>query len=818
MVKHALLVLVVMALLLPTTAFSDFDPNEHVLFSGDAVHEIHLTFHQTAWYDSLVANFEGLDDPLYLAAEFDWSTVHFDSIGVRFKGNSSYYSYPTDKKSFKLDINEYIDGQDIDGLDKLNLNNGFKDPSFIRERCFWELAAAAGLPYLRTNHAALYINGTYWGLYALIEQVDNEFIESRFGGSEDGNLFKGDPHGTLQWEGSDQTAYYDDFELKTNEDVNDWSDLVDLIDEINNTPTVDLPDSLSPVLEVNSAMAMLALNNLTVNLDSYNGSGHNYYLYHRDYDDRFALVPWDANEAWGCFNMGLSVPLLKTLPPQWLNWPPPSRPLAERLWTVADYWDVYVGHLQALMAGAADPDTLLARMVSLRDLIRPSVYADTKKMYTNQEFDDAMAFDIGGGPGGVSPGLEPFIRDRHSYLTGVIGTYTPRDGLVLNELMAVNNTTVADEFGEFDDWIELANTGPVPIALSGLYLTDDMAFPQTYALPDTTLEAGDYLVIWADDDTEQGPLHAAFKLTSGGETVFLLDGAVVADQVTFPPLGADQSYGRWPDGNGVWELLSEATPGAENQNPEQPEEIVLFLNEFLAKNDTNIQDEAGEYEDWVEIYNPGPDPVEMGGLYLTDDLASTTNWSFPDTTLPAEEFLIVWCDDDPGDGPLHATFKLGGSGEEIGLFGRLAAGNEEIDSYVFGAQSDDVSEGRQTDGGLPWVFFTEPTPGASNEGLSGFDPVLPGMVRLLPSYPNPFNPATLITYELPAPARVSLVIYDVTGRRVKTLRAGSTTEAGRHEDLWYGRDDTGRLVAAGVYFYRLQVDNREWTRRMVLVK
>ena len=114
----------------------------------------------------------------------------------------------------------------------------------------------------------------------------------------------------------------------------------------------------------------------------------------------------------------------------------------------------------------------------------------------------------------------------------------------------------------------------------------------------------------------------------------------------------------------------------------------------MALNNAGIRDEAGSYEDWIEIYNPGPDAVDMTGLFLTDDLTLTTQWAFPDTTLAAGGFLLVWCDNDPEDGPLHAIFKLSGSGESIGLFGRLSAGNQAIDSVTFGAQTSNVSEGR----------------------------------------------------------------------------------------------------------------------------
>ncbi len=109
----------------------------------------------------------------------------------------------------------------------------------------------------------------------------------------------------------------------------------------------------------------------------------------------------------------------------------------------------------------------------------------------------------------------------------------------------------------------------------------------------------------------------------------------------------------------------------------------------------------------------------MLGLFLTDDVASTTQWSFPDTVLEAGGFLLVWTDNDENDGPLHTNFKLSSGGEEVGIYGRLAAGNEVIDAYSFGSQSTDISEGRSTNGGPTWQFFSTPTPGASNTGSSG---------------------------------------------------------------------------------------------------
>jgi beta-glucanase (GH16 family) len=89
---------------------------------------------------------------------------------------------------------------------------------------------------------------------------------------------------------------------------------------------------------------------------------------------------------------------------------------------------------------------------------------------------------------------------------------------------------------------------------------------------------------------------------------------------------------------------------------------------------------------------------------------------------------------------------------------------------------------------------------------------------LHPAFPNPFNPATTIAYDLASPATVRLAVFDVAGQRVKTLVAGARKGAGRHEVTWNGRDDAGRLAPAGVYFYRLEADGLSSTRRMTLLK
>jgi len=96
--------------------------------------------------------------------------------------------------------------------------------------------------------------------------------------------------------------------------------------------------------------------------------------------------------------------------------------------------------------------------------------------------------------------------------------------------------------------------------------------------------------------------------------------------------------------------------------------------------------------------------------------------------------------------------------------------------------------------------------------------VVPPEVLLAQNAPNPFNPITTISFELPKPTIVNLGIYDLSGQLVRILIDGRTIEAGRNERIWNGRDATGRTAAAGVYFYRLEAGDFIETKKMVLLK
>jgi large repetitive protein len=147
-------------------------------------------------------------------------------------------------------------------------------------------------------------------------------------------------------------------------------------------------------------------------------------------------------------------------------------------------------------------------------------------------------------------------------------TTIPR--LVLNELLAVNNSTLADPADQdFDDWLEIANPETTSAGTAGFYLTDNFGNPTRFALPDTVIPAGGYLLLWLDGEPLQGPLHVPFSLNgTGGEeaAIYVLDGGnpVLIDSVSFGAQRPDTSYARLPNREGAWTFDPTPTPGADN--------------------------------------------------------------------------------------------------------------------------------------------------------------------------------------------------------------------------------------------------------------
>jgi len=345
--------------------------------------------------------------------------------------------------------------------------------------------------------------------------------------------------------------------------------------------------------------------------------------------------------------------------------------------------------------------------------------------YDHQDFLDS--FTTPASYSGNQPwawGVKPYIEARTSYLRA--NTPAPADlpRIFINEVIALNESIITDEAGQFEDFIELYNDEDTAVDVSGMHLSDTPGFPHLWVIPDgTVIPAKSFLLIWADNDELDGPLHANFKLGAGGEIVTLShradQGSVLIDSLVFPGLDPDRSFGRSPDGSDALEVFCAVTPEADNDPRDDcftdPDPTpMIFVNEWLASNGGSAVDEFGDADDFIELYNAEDTPIDLGGRFLTDDLTDRTKWEIPaGVIIEANSHLVIWADNEPEQGDLHATFKLGAGGESIGLFDRVDNQLAQIDAITFGAQTTDIAEGRSPDG-TGCIAFLQPSPNNAN--------------------------------------------------------------------------------------------------------
>jgi len=290
--------------------------------------------------------------------------------------------------------------------------------------------------------------------------------------------------------------------------------------------------------------------------------------------------------------------------------------------------------------------------------------------------------------------------------------------LHINEFVAANDSTTghSDPNGQYDDWIEIYNSSEEAIDLGGYSLSDDFANAYLWTFPNNTIiEANDYLIVWADNDTTENGLHAYFKLSKSGEELILSDdegGAV--DALSYGNQTEGKSSARIPNGTGNF-VISDITHKANNESTigDLVSANSIVINEILASNSlsSGISDAAGEYDDWIELYNKNTDAVDLSGYFLSDNTTHKRKWAFPyGTSIPANGYLIVWADSDQEQEGLHTNFNLSSAGETLML---SYDNGVVIDEVTFGQQTPNISYARIPNGGTIFIQ-TQPTFNAAN--------------------------------------------------------------------------------------------------------
>ena len=306
--------------------------------------------------------------------------------------------------------------------------------------------------------------------------------------------------------------------------------------------------------------------------------------------------------------------------------------------------------------------------------------------------------------------------------------------LRVTEAMSSNRSAFPDETGAFPDWVELTNTGDSPINIKG-YGLSDRADKITFVFPDMTLAAGERVIVFASDSTQNEAgkaLHAKFKLSSAGDKLFLFGSDGIAFQeLDIPAMDSNMSY-TWVGGND-YIITDQYTPGYDNTQEGYAafrastvlQSGALVINEICASSITTLKDEDGDYPDWIEIHNTTNQAIDLSNYALSDSTDKLVKWRFPQGCViePNGYFVVFASKKDraaaEGSWP-HASFKLRSNGETVILSdiqGRM------IDMVTYDLLSADTSWGRDEEGDGSFKLFTSPTPGLPNTraGMTAMD-------------------------------------------------------------------------------------------------
>jgi hypothetical protein len=388
------------ALLLWTTAPA-LAQSQDELFDDTVLHDIHLRVSERDW-STLRAHPE---ENTYYPADLRWRGVTVRNVGIRSRGSGTRNGV---KPGLRVDMNRYVDQQFL-GLRALVLDNGFTDPSAMRDALAMKVFAHAGLPTARESHARLFVNDEYAGMYAVVEPIDRTLITRLFG-SDEGNVEDGGYLYEYDWGfeyhfeylGPSLEAYADLFEPETRETdavSRLYQPLESLARAIDDTPPAQFERTVGALIDLPELVKFVAVQRAIGEIDGFLGNWgmNNFYLY-RFRDGRPAqLLPWDADHSFWALDDPIDLRLDSNVLVQRAMSVPALRQL---------YLDTLISSAQAILDApdAAGRGWLEREVDRLSALIAPAVAADPVTPFTFQEFE------------GHVHGLRGFLRSRPLYV------------------------------------------------------------------------------------------------------------------------------------------------------------------------------------------------------------------------------------------------------------------------------------------------------------------------------------------------------------------------------------------------------------------
>jgi len=776
------------------------------VFDNDNIAEIRISIEQDSLDILFAVGNEGSYE--YLTADFSYESENIplttvSNVGLRLRGAIPRYCK---KRDFKISFNKFVSGRNFYGLKKFNLRSLNRDPSIIREKICLDLLKDMNAVSTRASFVKLYINDEYWGLYLNVEQVDGNFLNAHCGNSN-GNLYKCARYANLSIrEDGDYKFTFGPpeyaphqivraYKLSTNETEDDYTDLINLIDVINNTSYYNFTNDLENSFNVQSFLKAQAVSVIVGDWDGFWSNQNNYYIYHNTNTNRFEFIPRDLD-----LTLGVDWGGGEYATPDIYNFGPVNddSPLINRMFSVPEYKGEYSKYIKQLIDNYFLIDQIWPKIEDTKELIQSAAENDTYR-----------TLDYGWD-----------IDDFNNSYTEALGTFH------------------AIDFGTSYDLVTRVPYGLKPFIETRLSAASDQI--DTSNVPPEISETSHYPLFPGDSESviinatvNSYSIISAVKLNynigNGFQSVEMFDDGIHNDNDS-----DDQIYGivlpPYPTIKKVYYYISAVGSDVDNicVSPENAPYSTYYyangytkpsivINEYMSDNENTIEDEAGEYEDWIELYNFGSETIQLGGMYLTDNLMNPTKWQIPEIEIASGEFLLFWTDDEV-EGPLHTNFKLSKSGERIGLFDTDKNGNFPIDFFTYISQNADESYGRSIDGGDEWNIFNNATPGQSNTSTpTNIDEEIINSntishLVLYPNYLNSFYPSTTIRFVLQKSAKVELKIFDLMGREIEMLVNGFQT-AGVHEMTWQPEG-----LPSGAYFCILQTGEFSETKKLILQK
>lgn len=644
------------------------------LYAPNEIKNLYLYFSQSNYWNLLTNNYKS---ETLLPATLKYEGITLENVGVRFRGNTSYQQTGTSqKKSFAIETDFMIENQKLLGFKNIKLNNSHQDPSFMREVLYSRLGVKY-TPMAHTNYIHLFINDEDWGIYPNIQAIDKTFLEEWFL-SNDGARFRattdnatmggggtmpppggqwGDGTAGMNYLGDDTTLYQKYYTLKSSDIEDSWQKLVNATKKLNEV-TNNNYKFIEEYLDIDKTLWFLAVENIFTDDDSYIMKGKmDYMIYYEpetglttplEYDGNSTMaVNTATNNNWGPFK----------------NVTNSKYPLLYKLLSIPEYRARYLAHYRTILNETFTIEKIHKLIDETNTLIKDLVFADTKKLNSNNEYTASVN------------GLRSYVTNRRNYLLN-----NSEVNQIAPKINTANHFTI--------DGRELQNPNPNEKVSVKANISKNININNVFLYYSNGL-VGKFTKVEMFDDGAHND-NAANDGFYGADIPAYPAGTLVRYYVQASTLNEQniEVYSYHPQGAEHDVFIYTVNT---NSNPNG-----VVINEFMAQNASSITDEAGDFDDWIELYNNNSIEVDLSGYYLSDKTDNLIKWQIPNgTILPANGYLIIWADEEQEEGTLHCNFRLSVLGETITL---TNPNNEIIDQVVFGEQQTDKSSARKPNG------------------------------------------------------------------------------------------------------------------------